>query len=303
MLKQTGRADVYTDFQGTAQLRSQAKQDPKGALKETAQQFESVFIQMALKRMREATPKSGLMDNHGSEMYQDLHDQQLAVELGKTGKFGIADMLTRQLGGDNPGSGPNGKTLDDYRQTALYRPLGMVPRARTTGSRPDQADRSGAASGPPGNREQFMATLWPHAQAAAAEIGVDPKLLLAQAALETGWGKSMHSRSGGNNLFGIKADRRWDGAKVNASTLEFADGAMVRGNAAFRSYASYSDSFQDYVSFLKSNPRYQDALSKAHNPRQFIMGLQKAGYATDPAYARKVLAIYDRQRALGSAEG
>ncbi len=300
MLKQAGLADVYTDFKGTQELRNQAKKDPKAALKETARQFESVFIQMAMKSMRQATTKTGLMDNNQSEMYQDMHDQQLAVELGKNSRLGIADMLVRQLGGGAaPGNGLSGKTLSDYRQTALQRPFRQVSAQEAQANAAGRTG-SGSANGtaPFDSQDQFVAALWPHAQEAAAEIGVDPKLLVAQAALETGWGKSLQNRAGGNNLFGIKADRRWDGSRVTASTLEYVDGVATRGRAAFRSYESYGDSFKDYVSFLKNNPRYRDALSNAQNPRQFMAGLQKAGYATDPAYARKVLAIYERNDAF-----
>ncbi|SMF95804.1 flagellar protein FlgJ [Methylomagnum ishizawai] len=290
MIKSSGLADVYTDFKGTAALRTQAKQDPKAALKETAQQFESLFVQMALKSMRQATLKSGLTDSPQSETFQEMHDQQLAVELGKHSKLGIANMLERQLGGGAaPSSGLNGKSLDDYRQTPYYRPRGMAAGVQHTGTRaPVDMPTANPGSGEFDHRDQFVAAVWPHAQKAAAEIGVDPKLLVAQAALETGWGKSRN----GNNLFGIKADRHWQGAKLTAGTTEFVGGAQVREQAAFRAYGSPADSFRDYVGFLKSNPRYQAALQHAENPRQFIAGLQKAGYATDPAYARKVMAIY-----------
>jgi flagellar protein FlgJ len=299
MTSPAGLADVYTDFTGTQQLRNQAKRDPKAALKETSQQFESVFIQMALKSMRKASPKSDLVNSQQAETYRDMYDQQLAVEMGKRAQFGVANLLNRQLGGGNAPQvhGLNGKGLAEYRQAAFQRPVGMAPQGRertlhVAGSNAAAPD----GSGPFASRAEFLETLWPHAQKAAAEIGVDPKLLLAQAALETGWGKSL---SNGNNLFGIKADRRWSGDRSTASTTEFVGGVAVREQASFRNYGSYGDSFRDYVSFLKENPRYQNALANAENPRQFIAGLQKAGYATDPAYARKVLAIYENNDTLG----
>jgi flagellar protein FlgJ len=306
MTSPAGLADVYTDFTGTQQLRNQAKRDPKAALKETSQQFESVFIQMALKSMRKASPKSGLTNSQQAETYRDMYDQQLAVEMGKRAQFGVANLLNRQLGGNNTqAQGLNGKGLAEYRQAAFQRPVGMaLPGKERTlhvagGSEAASEAASTAAardgSGPFASRAEFLETLWPHAQKAAAEIGVDPKLLLAQAALETGWGKSL---SNGNNLFGIKADRRWSGDKSTVGTTEFVGGVAVREQASFRNYGSYGDSFRDYVSFLKENPRYQNALANADNPRQFIAGLQKAGYATDPAYARKVLSIYENNDTL-----
>ena len=303
MTSPAGLADVYTDFTGTQQLRNQAKRDPKAALKETSQQFESVFIQMALKSMRKASPKSDLANSQQAETYRDMYDQQLAVEMGKRAQFGVANLLNRQLGGNAAPQvhGLNGKGLAEYRQATFQRPVGMAPQGRehtlhvADGNGTGSTSGARESSGPFASRAEFLETLWPHAQKAAAEIGVDPKLLLAQAALETGWGKSL---SNGNNLFGIKADRRWDGAKSTANTTEFVGGVAVREQASFRNYGSYGDSFRDYVSFLKENPRYQHALANAENPRQFIAGLQKAGYATDPAYARKVIAIYENNDTL-----
>ncbi|MGX2040113.1 flagellar assembly peptidoglycan hydrolase FlgJ [Methylocaldum sp. MU1018] len=314
MLKQTGLADVYTDFNGTARLKNQAKQDPKAALNETARQFESLFIQMALKSMRNAVPSGGLADGKQSQTFRDMYDQQLAVELGKRSSLGLSDMLVRQLGGDKSSDGAKpGLNLDDYRSNALP---GIGKRASERAAAGDstpssasaarmidkpRSDRSASGTGPFANAEKFVNTLWPHARDAAAELGVDPKLLLAQAALETGWGKTMTVRGDGghsHNLFGIKADRHWTGRHVTARTLEYVDGAAVRDRAAFRAYDDYAESFRDYVHFLKTNPRYAEALKHAEDPRRFMASLQKAGYASDPDYARKVLSIYEENRAL-----
>jgi len=144
--------------------------------------------------------------------------------------------------------------------------------------------------------EAFVRELMPLAQSAADEIGIDPKLLIAQAALETGWGKfTLQTEQGGGsyNLFNIKADQRWDGNSVNTSTLEYRDGVAIREQASFRVYDSYQQSFSDYVEFLKSNSRYQAALNETNDPEAFIQALQKAGYATDPAYATKVTRIFN----------
>jgi len=144
------------------------------------------------------------------------------------------------------------------------------------------------------SQDEFVATMLPMAKAAAARIGIDPKYLVAQAALETGWGKSVmraQDGSSSHNLFGIKAGQSWQGAQARAITSEFRDGAMVKETAHFRSYNSYQDSFHDLVTLLQSNDRYKEVVKSADNPEQFVRELQKAGYATDPAYASKISQI------------
>ncbi|MGF6113890.1 flagellar assembly peptidoglycan hydrolase FlgJ [Pseudomonas frederiksbergensis] len=142
--------------------------------------------------------------------------------------------------------------------------------------------------------DEFVNTMLPMAKEAADRIGVDPRYLVAQAALETGWGKSVmraQDGSSSHNLFGIKAGSSWTGDSARAITSEFRDGAMVKETAQFRSYASYKDSFHDLVTLLQSNNRYQDVVKSADNPEQFVRELQKAGYATDPNYASKISQI------------
>ena len=158
--------------------------------------------------------------------------------------------------------------------------------------------------------EGFVASVWPHAERAARELGVDPRALVAQAALETGWGKRHIKRDNGSsshNLFGIKATGNWEGGEARAITSEFRDGQFVKETAAFRSYDSYQDSFHDLVSLLQNNSRYQDAVKAADKPEQFVQELQKAGYATDPNYASKISQIarqmksYEHYAMLGTA--
>ena len=142
--------------------------------------------------------------------------------------------------------------------------------------------------------DEFVNTMLPMAKEAAERIGVDPRYLVAQAALETGWGKSVmraQDGSSSHNLFGIKASSNWKGESARAITSEFRDGAMVKETAEFRSYASYKDSFHDLVTLLQTNNRYQDVVKSADNPEQFVRELQKAGYATDPNYASKISQI------------
>ncbi|WP_137805368.1 flagellar assembly peptidoglycan hydrolase FlgJ [Pseudomonas sp. G(2018)] len=142
--------------------------------------------------------------------------------------------------------------------------------------------------------DAFVSTMLPMAKEAADRIGVDPRYLVAQAALETGWGKSVmraQDGSSSHNLFGIKTGSSWKGDSARAITSEFRNGEMVKETAEFRSYASYKDSFHDLVTLLQSNNRYQDVVKSADNPEQFVRELQKAGYATDPNYASKISQI------------
>lgn len=144
------------------------------------------------------------------------------------------------------------------------------------------------------SQDEFVATMLPMAKQAAERIGVDPRYLVAQAALETGWGKSVMRAQDGtssHNLFGIKAGQSWQGEQARAITSEFRNGEMVKETAQFRSYDSYQDSFHDLVTLLQSNDRYQEVLKSADNPEQFVRELQKAGYATDPDYASKISQI------------
>lgn len=142
--------------------------------------------------------------------------------------------------------------------------------------------------------QEFVRRLYPLAERAAERIGVDPRMLLAQSALETGWGRRLITRPDGastHNLFGIKADERWSGARANVNTTEYEDGVVRLEKAAFRSYNSFEDSFNDYVDFLEGNPRYREALNNTHDAESFARHLQEAGYATDPVYARKLTRV------------
>ena len=150
--------------------------------------------------------------------------------------------------------------------------------------------------------EDFVSQLHPYAELAAKELGVEPKVILAQAALETGWGRSVIKNGNGSssfNLFNIKADKAWQGKQAKVAALEFDQGIAKKVNAGFRSYDSFQQSFKDYVDFIKSNPRYGDALKKAGNAEQYMQELQRAGYATDPKYADKVMSIYQGNTMAG----
>ncbi|KAF1694504.1 flagellar assembly peptidoglycan hydrolase FlgJ [Pseudoxanthomonas jiangsuensis] len=181
--------------------------------------------------------------------------------------------------------------LDALVQRLMAGPQAAVASASPTASA--QAAAEAASGFAPRSPEQFVASIWHHAQGAARELGVDARALVAQAALETGWGRKQIQRQGGgeaNNLFGIKATG-WKGERATSGTHEYVGGVRVNQTADFRAYASPAESFADYVRMLKSNPRYRQALESGGNVRQFAQALQNAGYATDPSYAAKITAI------------
>lgn len=293
------QTEIYTDFHGLSELKARAGRDQSAALQETARQFEAIFMKMMLKSMRDAVPESGLLDDDKSRFYRGMYDDQMALSLSRNPGLGLADMIVRQLGGtEETESSPHGKTLADYRVTALksvipsQAPAPVEQAAAPTRGQPLDPDL------PINSPQDFIETLWPHAQQAAKTLGVEPQVLLAQSALETGWGKHMIRRPDGQNsfnLFGIKAHRDWAGESVTVSTLEYHEQQALRRHEPFRAYSGYAESFQDYVQFLQSNPRYQEALNSTDSADDFVQGLQDAGYATDPRYAEKIRNILNRE--------
>lgn len=271
--------NFFADFQGLASLKNDAKGQAPTALKEAARQFESLFTQMLLKSMREANKSFGedsLFGSDQADMYQDMFDDQIAMQMSKGKGLGLADMLVRQLQGGVTGT---------QQPTAVGAPTATPV-----------ADKQPVAA----SKEEFLRTLRPHAEQAAREIGVDPDALLAQAALETGWGRSVPCNAQGEcsfNLFGIKAGSQWSGATVNVPTLEFESGIPVRKVERFRAYDSPADSFRDYAALIRDSSRYAGARGAGANVEAFAAALQQGGYATDPNYAQKIAAVADEVRA------
>lgn len=307
MLTASDSAFVYTDVQGLSSLRRKAQQNSPDAVREAAKQFEAVFLQMMLKSMRDASPgEGGLMDSDQSRFYRDMFDQQIALTLAQQGQLGLSDAIARQLAGDQAGapSPPTSPTtigdpLAALRQVERIRSSVRMPSlAAVTRPTPFAATAANQNAYPvddapyePSSPVAFVRRMWPHAQEAARQLGVTPEVLIAQAAHETAWGKSVPRFADGRtsyNLFGIKAHRGWQGEHVVNSTLEFVKGVPVRQRDGFRAYQSYSESFSDYVNFIQVNPRYQDALTQVKDGAAYLRALQRAGYATDPNYARKI---------------
>lgn len=283
------RQDVITDFQGLQSLRGLANSASPEALEKVAVQFEGIFLQMMLKTMREAKLGDGLMDNDQSQMYQELYDQQIALNLASKHQAGIANALIHQL--QPLSSAPKDPSAAPVGSLEKYRPVIRAPEGITASKVASQ--RVEEFSSP----QDFVTRLWPLAVRYAPTIGLDPKVMLAQAALETGWGRSVISDASGassHNLFNIKADDRWNGKRASVSSLEFENGIAVQKRAAFRSYSDFEGSFSDYVNFLQQSPRYQDALTNTHDGTRFTRALQDAGYATDPEYSNKINIIMNR---------
>jgi len=305
MTTATNSAFVYTDLQGLAGLRHKAQQNTPDATREAAKQFEAVFIQMMLKSMRSASlDDGGMMENDQSRLYRDLLDQQIALSMAQQGKLGIADLIAKQLGGADADQQPRptsptmiGDPLATLRQVERIRASIAMPAATATTQPAADQDRTYPVSDAPfepSSPAAFVRRMWPHAQDAARQLGVAPEVLIAQAAHETAWGKSVPRFADGrssHNLFGIKANRGWEGERVVNSTLEFVGGVPIKQRDGFRAYRSYAESFNDYVNFLQVNPRYTEALSLVKDGTAYLRALQRAGYATDPGYAHKIQAL------------
>ncbi|NLQ17523.1 flagellar assembly peptidoglycan hydrolase FlgJ [Marinomonas sp. M1K-6] len=317
------KEDFFADFSTLTALKTKAQKDPDGALKDVAQQFESIFINMLLKNMRSTNEAigGGLFSSAQTKQYQEMMDSQMSQGLAKSGGIGLSEALVRQYqtqqqGGLRSSAAKERGDTDFLNQVAkqdLVRIQALAHRASTDfiQSVQQEAEQKTAAvsggdavSAPSAlsvvfeSPEAFVEHLWPHAQKAAQTLGVNPKAVLAQAALETGWGKYPIAKEDGAasfNVFGIKADSRWQGDRAVVNTLEFRDGVAKREKAAFRAYDSFSQSFDDYANFLSSSERYKDALQAGDDASMFAASLQQGGYATDPKYAEKIDNILSSQ--------
>lgn len=289
------------DPRGVANLQRLAKTGDPAALKAAAQQFEALFLQMVLKSMRDATPREGLFDSDQSRMYESMLDQQLSQVLATKKGTGLAEVIERQMrrASDPEASFPDGLPLDPATRAVpfkKYSPPGTatVPAAATGLDAALDSVARGEGDVPEHVR-QFVSKFLPDANRASAATGIPPAFLLAHAALESGWGKSEPRFADGRpsyNLFGIKAQGNWTGERVTATTTEVIQGVAQRRSEPFRVYSSYADGFADYARLLADNPRYA-AVVGSRDPQAFANGLQKAGYATDPNYARKLSQVIE----------
>ncbi|HHL4082990.1 flagellar assembly peptidoglycan hydrolase FlgJ [Burkholderia sola] len=308
------------DVQGFDALRAQAKQSPQAGAKAVAGQFDAMFTQMMLKSMRDASPDGGLFDSHTSKMYTSMLDQQLAQQMSTRG-IGVADALMKQLlrnagagaGGDTAadvgagglggmGAGGLGTAGNEGSLAAMNAMAKAYANAANNGGLAGARGYSaGSALTPPlkgasgvQDADAFVDRLAAPAQAASATTGIPARFIVGQAALESGWGKREIRATDGStsyNVFGIKANKGWTGRTVSALTTEYVNGTPRRVVAKFRAYDSYEHAMTDYANLLKNNPRYAGVLSASRSVEGFAHGMQKAGYATDPNYAKKLISI------------
>ncbi len=295
---------IYTDNSGLASLKAAARsgEHSEETLRKVAGQFESIMINQMMKVMRETTFGDDLMGSDQTKFYQSMFDQQISQEITRGRGLGLAELLVRQLSPESQqatekptGNAPMALDNSQRLSYAVQRPSRQAASATSSASPVSRAKPEQAVdllrNWQPASPKEFVKELWPHAQKAAEQLGTEPEVIVAQAALESGWGQhQMRFRNGrsAHNLFGIKADDRWQGQRISHQTLEFRSGVMQQERAAFRAYSSAADSVQDYVSFIKGNPRYQQALNANQTGRDYIHEIHQAGYATDPEYKMKI---------------
>ena len=258
-------ASTYTDVNGLAAL----KRDPDSpqAINAVAQQVEALFLQMMLKSMRDATAaEEG--DSNEMAMYHDMFDKQVALSISQHADLGIARLLKRQLGGKaapsalKPGGGDSAPAVPSLPSAAI---------AHTPA--------------------EFVNRVMPSIRRAAERLGLDPSAMLAQAALETGWGQRMPRNADGSpshNLFGIKATDEWSGARAAADTIEVVNGVATPHRTSFRAYASVEESVNDFTNLLKNSPRYRGVIAAGGDANAYVASMGKSGYATDPEYGNKL---------------
>ncbi len=329
-------ASFYADFGALSSLNRQVKLKDPQAIREAARQFESLFTEMMLKSMRQAKLGNELGESDASDMYQDMYDQQLAVQMSQGKGLGLADMLVRQLtrrgeiGGATAAGGGQPSTSAAAQGTALpagarrlsissasrLNPLGSPTRSyaahptRNAVRSPSEREESrstaphGAAAGAASSlRERigFVQKLAPYAERAARTLGVSSDSLIAQAALESGWGRHVASGTGSgssHNLFGIKSGNHWQGDAASATTTEYTGVTASRVAQSFRRYQSLQQGMDDYVTLLQGNGSYRAALGSGSNTAAFAGALARGGYATDPDYAHKLVATTATVRSL-----
>ncbi|MDD2740856.1 MAG: flagellar assembly peptidoglycan hydrolase FlgJ [Rhodocyclaceae bacterium] len=306
------------DVQSAQDLRAQFQKDPQQGVKAAAQQFETLFLQMVLKSMRDATPQDGLLNSDQSRFYNGLLDQQMAQNLATQGNgVGFAKLIEQQLGRQmgvaegqsavaaNAAGNSLPLTASDARHLQYQTVLGSQPTSvayassfapiSTIGNAPDNAATSQA----------FVNRVWPHAVEASRSTGIPPQFLVGHSALESGWGRNEILKADGSssyNLFGIKAGKSWTGATVDATTTEYINGQPQKVVERFRAYGSYEEAFRDYADLLRNNSRYSGVIG-SQDGTEFAKRLQQAGYATDPMYADKLSRIINgptlRQALIG----
>ena len=315
------------DTNSLSSLKKSAKENSPEAIKGVAKQFEAIFINMMLKSMREASSQDGVFNTEQNKLYTSMFDQQLSQKLSSGKGIGLADVLVKQLSkaagiqtdtikpGDEPISskalGLNRFDPNISSKVSAYTSVAsMYGSTKPTPSFMDKVsklfnsleDAGDAMASSVGNAvketvSSFTNKMSSYAQQASNATGLPAQFMLGQAALETGWGKKEIKGADGtpsNNLFGIKASGNWTGKTVSAVTTEYINGEKQTKVEKFRAYDSYADSFKDFANLISSNPRYQNVLNNLSNVNSYADAMAKAGYATDPDYAKKLASVIKR---------
>ncbi len=321
------KAQVYTDGQGLSNLKLKAVQRSPEAIKGVAKQFEALFLQMMLKSMRDTQLGDGLFDSDQGKMYRDLFDKQIALKMSSKGSFGMAQLIERQLTQMTSGKvtsassiNPlmlNGRssslTSDNNKLSSLQIPTrfrAQVKQQVDNILKANNLNSDGSRISPALNKTtdinnlkqaptyatplEFAKAIWTEVKVAAKKLGVSPVAMLAQTALETGWGKHVARNKDGSssfNLFGIKAGSVWGGKQTTAETSEYSAGKKMKLMAGFRSYQNSAQSVADYSNLLQSNKRFSNVLKNGKSVAGFATAMQNSGYATDPQYAKKIMSI------------
>jgi len=332
----SSQPDFYLNLHQPSEMKLGARQNSAEASKGVAQQFESLFIQQMLATMRSAAVVDESSHSSYMDFYQEMQDKQLALTMAKQGGLGISKFIMQQLPGGQVDSGKGGELLPpEITSSTGFASLPPVPAMKSKHVEAVQLSTLNYQAENPSvvvnqyvhddiadfvpqpeikppeqsnwnTAQAFIRDILPQAKSAANTLGVSPGLLVAQSALETGWGKHVMARPDGSsafNLFGIKAGPSWRGDTVTKPTLEFRNGVMQTEIAHFRAYPSAGDSLKDYVEFIQSNSRYRDALAHGGDDIQYVKSLQKAGYATDPNYADKIVSIMQGNRLQQTLNG
>ncbi|MGY6030020.1 flagellar assembly peptidoglycan hydrolase FlgJ [Phytobacter sp. AG2a] len=295
-------ASAAWDAQSLNELKVKAGQDPQANIRPVARQVEGMFVQMMLKSMREALPKDGLFSSDSTRLYTSMYDQQIAQQMTAGKGLGLAEMMVKQMtGGQAPVEAGDQmqqvpmkfdlETVNTWQnQTIAQMVRKALPKA------PENSDEPMS-----GDSKDFLAQLSLPARLASQQSGVPHHLILAQAALESGWGQRQIKRENGEpsfNLFGVKATSSWKGPVTEITTTEFENGEAKKVKAKFRVYSSYLEALSDYVGMLTRNPRYA-AVTTAATAEQGAQALQSAGYATDPKYAQKLTSMIQQLKSMG----
>lgn len=300
--------DTYLDQNSLNSVKTMGRHNDPKAFKEIAKKFEAMFVQQMLKSMRDANEvfeDGDMFSSSEVKFHQDMLDQQMVLNLTSGEGIGLAKSMYQQM---LKIYGKKSSTPDDadadvskaaeglFKNNAVHplqftRPVKPLTSTSATGEAPALISRTGIKSAIAQTPEEFIAKVKPYAEKAAAELNIKPDVLLAQAALETGWGKHLlHDTQGNNsfNMFNIKANAGWQGKSVGVSSLEYKQGVTQQERSEFRQYDNYLQSFTDYVNLIKNNPRYEQVMNSGNDSAGYADALQKSGYATDPLYADKI---------------